>query len=80
MFQPELLCCDADGVDIKFPSCPLEVAWQEAELSDDEVAEMCEIATAVDSGTFEEVGFKFSTDTCKPGGEGCCLFHIRPEK
>jgi hypothetical protein len=80
MFQPELLRCDAGGVDIQFHSCPLKEAWQEAGLSDGEVAKMCEIAARVDNGTFEGAGFRFSADTWSPGGEGCCRLHIRPGK
>ena len=80
MFQPELLRCDAEGVDIKFHSCPLKQAWQEAGLSEDSVAKMCEIAAIVDNGTFEGAGFKFTADTYKPGGDGCCMLHIRPGK
>jgi len=50
MFQPELLHCDLDGVDIKCHSCPLKQAFQAAGLSDGEVAN-------VDNGTFEGAGF-----------------------
>ncbi len=80
MFQPELLRCDAEGIDIQFHRCPLKEAWQEAGLSDDEVAKMCKIAARVDNGTFEGAGFKFSADTWRPGGDGCCRLHIRPGK
>ena len=80
MFQPELLRCDAEGIDIQFHRCPLKEAWQEAGLSDDEVAKMCKIAARVDNGTFEGAGFNFSADTWRPGGDGCCRLHIRPGK
>jgi hypothetical protein len=80
MFQPELLRCDAEGIDIQFHRCPLKEAWQEAGLSDNEVAKMCKIAARVDNGTFEGAGFKFSADTWRPGGDGCCRLHIRPGK
>jgi hypothetical protein len=32
MFQPELLRCDLDGVDIKFHSCPLKQAKSSLKL------------------------------------------------
>jgi hypothetical protein len=80
MLEPELMRCDDEGVDIKFHRCPLKEAWQEAGLSEDEVAKMCDIAAIVDYGTFEGAGFKFSADTYKPGGDGCCLLKIRPGK
>jgi len=78
MFQPEVLRCDDTRLDIKLHQCPLKDAWQEAGLTDDEIAHLCHIAAAVDDGTFEGAGFSFSADTWKPGQEGCCLLKIRP--
>jgi hypothetical protein len=80
MFQPEVIRCDAEGLDVKFGGCPLRDAWLEAGLPDEEVATMCRIAARVDNGTFESAGFEFSADTWQPGGEGCCYLHIRPGK
>jgi L-2-amino-thiazoline-4-carboxylic acid hydrolase len=77
MFQPEVLPSDAEAVDIKFHACPLRESWQESGLSDAEVATLCRIAARIDNGTFEGAGFQFSADTWQPGGEGCCLLHIR---
>lgn len=78
MFQPELLADRADALDIQFHACPLREAWQEAGLSDTDVADMCRIAAQVDQGTFEGAGFRFWADTWQPGGDGCCRLHIRP--
>ena len=78
LFRPEVLRCDADGLDIKFHGCPLREAWQEAGLPDEEVATICRIAARVDNGTFESAGFRFTADTWQPGGDGCCYLHIRP--
>lgn len=78
MFQPEVLRCDGEGLDIKFHRCPLREAWQEAGLPEDEVATLCRIAARIDNGTFEGAGFHFSADTWQPGDEGCCFLHIRP--
>lgn len=80
MFQPEVLRCDAKGLDIQMRSCPLKEAYEEAGLSDEEIAMMCDIAAVVDYGTFEGAGFKFFVDTWKPGETGCCRLHIRPRK
>ena len=78
MFQPDVLRCDAKGLDIQLQSCPLKEAWQEAGLSDQEVAKMCDIAAFVDYGTFEGAGFRFTAETWQPGREGCCKLKIRP--
>ncbi|NQT36256.1 MAG: L-2-amino-thiazoline-4-carboxylic acid hydrolase [Planctomycetes bacterium] len=80
MFSPEVLRCDAEGLDIKFKRCPLKEAWLESGLAEDEVAKICAIAATVDNGTFESAGFEFSADTFEPGGDGCCYLHIRPGK
>jgi len=80
MFEPELLRCDSEALDIKFHQCPLKEAYQEAGLSDEEIAKMLDIASQVDYGTFEGAGFKFSAETWKAGREGCCHLHIRPGK
>lgn len=77
MFQPEVLRCDAEALDIKFHGCPLRDAWHEAGLPEQEVATLCRIAARVDNGTFESAGFRFSADTYQPGGDGCCYLHIR---
>jgi hypothetical protein len=63
MFQPEILRCDAEGLDIQMRNCPLKEAYQEAGLSDKETARMCDIAAEVDYGTFEGAGFRFFAGT-----------------
>ena len=80
MFKPVVLRCDTEGLDIQLQSCPLKEAWQEADLSDPEVAKMCNIAALVDFGTFEGAGFRFTAETWQPGKEGCCKLQIRPGK
>ena len=80
MFQPEVVRCDGEGLDIHMRNCPLREAYEEAGLSDEEIATMCDIAAVVDYGTFEGAGFRFFADTWKPGEAGCCRLHIRPGK
>ncbi|MFP4055817.1 MAG: L-2-amino-thiazoline-4-carboxylic acid hydrolase [Candidatus Brocadiia bacterium] len=80
LFEPVVERCDAGGLDVQHRRCPLKEAWQEAGLGDRTVATLCEIAAAVDAGTFEAAGFAFHCDTWTPGGDGCCHLHIRPGK
>ncbi len=77
MFAPEVVRCDAEGLDVKFHRCPLKQAWLDAGLKEAEVAALCGIAAAVDRGLFETAGFRFHADTFQPGGEGCCFLHVR---
>ena len=80
MFQPQVLRCDQEALDIKFQACPLRETWQKLGLSDELVATLCRIAAKIDDGTFLGAGFDFSSETWKPGQEGCCFLHIRPGK
>ncbi len=78
MFAPEVVRCDAEGLDIRLHRCPLKQAWLDAGLAQQEVATLCRIAAQVDRGLFEAAGFRFHADTYQPGAEGCCFLHIRP--
>ncbi|GAB6164686.1 hypothetical protein JCM19992_06860 [Thermostilla marina] len=78
MFGPEVLRSDESALDIKFHACPLRDAWQEAGLSDEMIAKLCRIAARIDNGTFESAGFRFWAETWQPGGDGCCVLHVRP--
>jgi hypothetical protein len=78
MFEPEVVRCDAEALDIKFHRCPLKQAWVDGGLSEQEIATLCWIAAQIDNGMFEAAGFGFNADTYQPGGEGCCFLHIRP--
>ena len=78
LFGPEVVRCDAGGLDVKFHRCPLKEAWLGAGLPEAEVAALCRVAAEVDRGLFEAAGFRFHADTYRPGGEGCCFLHVRP--
>ena len=78
MFAPEVVRCDAEGLDVKFHRCPLKKAWLDAGLPEAEVAALCRVAAEVDRGLFEAAGFRFEADTYRPGAEGCCFLHVRP--
>lgn len=76
VFAPQVVASDASRLEIQLTRCPLKEAWQEAGLSDAEVAKMCEIAGVVDNGTFEGAGFAFRSETWQCGREGCCHLFI----
>jgi predicted ArsR family transcriptional regulator len=79
-FQPEVVQCDGNELEIKLHNCPLKDAWREAGLPESEVANMCSIAGVVDNGTFEGAGFEFRSETWQEGRDGCCHLYIRPGK
>jgi hypothetical protein len=77
LFDPEVLRCDADGLDIQLRACPLKEAWQEAGVEDEKIETLCRIAGTIDAGTFHGAGFSFTPRTWRPGETGCCLLRIR---
>jgi hypothetical protein len=76
VFEPEVVACDDARLEIRLCRCPLKEAWQEAGLSEAQVALMCEIAGVVDNGTFEAAGFRLRSETWQPGRSGCCHLFI----
>lgn len=53
--------------------CPLQDAWRESGLTDQEVATLCSLAGAFDKGLFEAAGITFSNETwSRERGGGCC--------
>ena len=78
MFNPQVRRCDDSGLEIQMRCCPLKAAWQDAGLKESDIARMCDIAAAVDKGTFEGAGFGFAAETWKPGQQGCCRLKIKP--
>ncbi len=78
MFSADVQRCDGQQLDITLQTCPLRDAWLEAGLTEQDVATMCQIAAAIDEGTFVGAGFQFSAETWSPGCDGCCHLHIRP--
>jgi hypothetical protein len=60
---------------LRMESCPLVDAWSEAGLSAEEIDTLCEIAAAVDEGTFEGAGLDltFLERQPQPGGQRCLL-------
>ena len=77
LFQPQVLRCDRDRLEIQLHGCPLKDAWREAGLADDKIATLCRIAGAVDQGLFRGAGFKVENRTWSPGAEGCCHLSVQ---
>ncbi len=78
LFEPNVVRCDAEGLDVHLEHCPLKDAWEELGLDERDKSLMCEIAGIIDQGTFEGAGFAFEPNTWEPGRTGCCHLEIRP--
>lgn len=81
LFTPGVEEQAEEHVVLRMDTCPLVDAWRKAGLSDEEVDRMCEIASAVDYGTFEGAGLEltFRERQAEPGGK-CCLLELRVPK
>lgn len=75
LFEPAVEEEDEDRIVLKMTACPLIDAWHEAGLGADEIDRMCEIASAVDEGTFEAAGLEltFLDRRGRPGAHACLL-------
>lgn len=76
MFEPRVVQCDADSLEVHLEACPLKEAWEELGLPEQDRATMCEIAGEIDKGTFEGAGFTFEPNTWQPGRSSCCHLKI----
>lgn len=76
-FEPgvEELSADGERLVLRMTGCPLKDTWAEAGYSAEQVDHLCDIAAAVDEGTFEGAGLdlKFLDRQACPGSEKCLL-------
>jgi hypothetical protein len=56
--------------------CPLQDAWREAGLGDDDLATLCRIAGRFDHGCFAAAGVRLDAETWTPGRAGCCRLRL----
>jgi hypothetical protein len=75
LFEPGVEQRDADRIVLRMTACPLVDAWVAEGASADEVDALCEIAAAVDEGTFEGAGLElvFLDRLGRPGSTRCLL-------
>jgi predicted ArsR family transcriptional regulator len=75
LFSPGVEERSEGRVVLRMTTCPLVDAWSDAGLSAEEIDTLCEIAAAVDEGTFEGAGLDltFLERQPQPGGSRCLL-------
>ena len=79
LFEIETTRCDASGLGLKFKTCPVKEAYEEAGIAAERMQVLLRIAGGGDVGLFEGAGFAIRNDTWAPGGQGCCHLHIEPK-
>ena len=75
LFTPGVEERGEDVIVLRMTSCPLVDAWRAQGLGEDEIDRLCEIAAAVDEGTFESAGLDlvFESRLAQPGVDRCLL-------
>lgn len=76
LFEPGVDVEPSEGrVVLRMTGCPLQDAWQAAGYPPERVDLLCEVASAVDHGTFEAAGLdlRFLERHACPGAEKCLL-------
>lgn len=79
LFQPSIAQPAEDGRTVlSMCACPLVDAWRDAGYSADRVDLLCEIASAVDEGTFERAGLDLHfVDRQSCPSHDCCLIELK---
>ncbi len=75
LFEPGVEEEGDDRIVLRMTACPLVDAWRGAGLRPEEVDVMCDIAAAVDEGTFEAAGLEltFLDRIGRPDSDRCLL-------
>ena len=72
VFEMEVLESTDDKLSLDFHYCPLVKAWQNAGCSDEEIAELCDIAMCGDHGIGECYGAVLDLPKCIAKGDDVC--------
>ncbi len=81
LFEPGVEEQGEERVVLRMSACPLVDAWRGVGLLPEEIDTMCDIAAAVDEGTFEAAGLEltFLDRLGSPGSTHCLLALRLPE-
>jgi hypothetical protein len=78
MFTPGIEARDEGRIVLRMTTCPLFDAWTAEGRPAEEVDRLCEIAAAVDEGTFESAGLDLTfLDRLGVPGSGSCLLELK---
>lgn len=75
LFEPGIEETSEGRIVLRMTACPLIDAWRDMGLSAERIDTLCEIAAAVDEGTFEGAGLdlRFLSRLGAAGGDKCLL-------
>ncbi|MGV8082030.1 MAG: L-2-amino-thiazoline-4-carboxylic acid hydrolase [Coriobacteriia bacterium] len=75
LFEPGVEEISEGRIVLRMTACPLVEAWRKEDLTAEQIDQLCEIAAAVDEGTFEGAGLdlEFADRLGKEGSRRCLL-------
>jgi hypothetical protein len=77
LFSPAIEDRTEDAIVLRMMSCPLVDAWRAQGMDEAEIDRLCEIAAAVDEGTFEGAGLELTfLDRIGRAGSKQCLLKL----
>ena len=77
VFEMDIVESTDDKLSIDFHYCPLVKAWQKAGCTDEEIAELCDIAMCGDHGIGERYGSVLELPKCIAKGDDMCCLRYR---
>jgi hypothetical protein len=80
VFSRDVLSVGEDEARLRLNACVLVDAWRDYGLSDEEISKMCDIASAIDYGNYEAMGYNLKFDSRIADGDECCTLHLRRKK
>lgn len=78
VFEMDVIKSTDDLLELKFHYCPLVKAWQKVGCSDEEIAELCDIAMCGDRGIGERYGAELDLPKTIAKGDDIC--HLKYHK
>lgn len=80
VFEMDIKKSTENELDIDFHYCPLVKAWQRAGCTDEEIAELCDIAMCGDHGIGERFGSTLDLPKCIAKGDDICALRYSKKK
>lgn len=77
VFEMKILACTDDRLDIDFHYCPLVAAWQAQGATDEQIAELCDIAMQGDRGIAKSFGCELELGETIANGYSKCEIRFK---
>lgn len=75
-FEQEVTLCTHDELAADFHYCPFVAAWKKLNMSDEDIALLCDIAMDGDRGVAETMGAVLDIPKRIAYGDDCCHIHF----